>query len=232
MVIYPFRVPIILNRNLFVQYGGQAGNFSDEIMSNSFLMSEILLTSYIGTPLLPVNLTGTYAYSPVINRMATDYGYVSQINAVHFLTRTACSTCDLTSRDGCAYIHNDTFGYVDVKRLYSTCGCSWVGEQPYQIQLAYQAGLPTGTANLPGIVEALTILAQIDLNEKAPGAVGMNEAVGDVGIINYSSMDDYHEERTASSIIRTNLGSSAKAMYAKRIVDATVKKARKVLLVG
>jgi hypothetical protein len=51
-----------------------------------------------------------------------------------------------------------------------------------------------------------------------------------VGIQKFSSMDDYHEERAKSALIRTNLGSSAKTMYAKRLIDATVMRARRVLL--
>lgn len=218
---------------MFIDNGGATGSFTNAQLQASYLTSEILMTSYIGTFLLPTTVTGTYAWSPVTNRLSTDYGYVSQLLAVNILTRSpSCTTCDLTSTNGCAYIYDDTFGYVDVKRLYSVCGCNWhgIGQTPYQVQLAYQAGLPTGTANLAPILQALSILTQIDLNEKIPGKVGMNEAVGDVGIQNFSSMDDYHEERTASAIIRANLGSSARAMYAKRLVDGTIKKARRVLL--
>jgi len=178
-------------------------------------------------------MTGTLNYMG-INRLVTDYGYVHQIYSVNVLSKQAGIDCTLRSDTGCAYIYDDTFGYVDFKRVSSYCNCGYPYQgayPPYQISIAYQAGLPTGTANLPGIVQALTILAQIDLNEKFPGAVGMNEGVGDVGIQKFSSMDDYHEERTHSAIIRTNLGSSARAMYAKRLVDATVKKARRTLLV-
>lgn len=234
MLIYPHRTPIILNNQIFVNYGGQTGTFTNAQIQSSYLVAEILLTSYLGTPLLPTTLTGTY---PFMNktRMVTDYGYVNQILSVNVITRDGCSTCGMTDNDGCAYIYDDTFGYVDVKRLNSTCGWAWFGvpytnTSPYQVQIAYVAGLPTGTANLPTIEEALVLLAQIDLNEKDPGRVGQNEGVGDVGIQKFSSMDDYHEERAKSALIRTNLGSSAKAMYAKRLIDGTIKRARRVLL--
>lgn len=237
MIIYPHRNPIILTRNIFVEYGGQAGQFSDQILNSSFWMAEMQVTSYLGTPLMPSIVTGTYPFMTTTNRIATDYGYVQQMLAVNTLSKQAgCSTCSLQTNDGCAYIYSDTYGYVDVRQLASSCGCGWwystpYYNRPYQFQLSYEAGLPTGTATMPGILEALAIVAQIDLNEKMPGAVGINEGVGDVGIQKFSSMDDYHEERAKSALIRTNLGSSAKAMYAKRILDATIPRARKALLI-
>lgn len=82
---------------------------------------------------------------------------------------------------------------------------------------------------MPGILEALTILAQVDLNEKSPGTVGQNEGAGDIAIQQYRSLD-YTEVRGAHSLIRTALGESPKAMRAKRLIDITIKKARRVLL--
>lgn len=231
MVIFPYNAPIILNNQIFVDYGGQTGSFTHAQLQSSYLVSEILMTSYIGTFLLPIIVTGTINYMGS-NRLVTDYGYVHQIYTVNVKSKENGIDCTLRTDTGCAYIYDDTFGYIDFKRVSSYCGCGYVYPYPpYQIHVAYEAGLPSGTANLAPMVEALTILAQIDLNEKIPGKVGMNEGVGDVGIQKFSSMDDYHEERTASAIIRTNLGSSARAMYAKRLVDSVIKKARRALLI-
>lgn len=230
MVIYPFSSSIILTRNLFVRYGGSVGSFSDEQLSDSFLTAEILATSYIGTPLLPVIITGSMNYMGT-SRLVTDYGYVHQIYTVTVQSKANGIDCTLRSDTGCAFIYDDTFGYIDFRRVASYCNCGYMGAYPpYQILVAYQAGLPTGTANLSPVVQALTILAQIDLNEKIPGMAGMNEGVGDVGIQKFSSMDDYHEERAKSALVNTNLGSSAKAMYAKRLIDGAIKRARKPLL--
>lgn len=232
MNIYPFSQPIILTNALFVRYGGAVGGFNDEQLTDSFLVAEILATSYIGTPLLPVIITGTMNYMGT-NRLSTEYGYVHEILSVGVLSKQT-GNCILRNNNGCAYIYDDTFGYVDFKQLSSYCGCAYPfynAANPYQVQIAYMAGLPTGTANLSPVVQALTILAQIDLNEKIPGMAGMNEGVGDVRIEKYSSMDDYHEERAKSSMMNTNLGGSAKAMYAKRLLDGVIKRARKTLLV-
>lgn len=233
-VIYPFSYPIILNDSIFTAYGGQTGTFSPASLQNSYWLAEMQVTSYIGTPLLPVTVTGTYPFQNKW-RLATDYGYVQEILAVNILTREKSTSCELTLREGCAYIYEDTFGYIDFRQLDSSCACGWGGTypsyviRPYQIQVVYTAGLPTGTANQPGILEALTVIAQIDLNEKQPGLVGANEGAGDIAIQKYSSLD-YSEERGRHSLVKTALGESAKAMRAKRLIDASIRRSRKVLL--
>jgi hypothetical protein len=228
MLIYPFSSPIILTRNVFVRYNGQPATFSDDILKDSFWLAEMQVTSYIGTPLLPVIVTGTFgAGSP---RIATDYGYVHRILSVGVLSRQSYSNCDLTNNSGCAFVYDDTFGYVDWKQLSSICGCGYPSSN-YQVQIAYEAGLPTGTANQPTVLEALTILAQIDLNEKFPGDAGMNEGAGDVTIQEFRSLD-YAEKRGDHALIQTALGGSPKAMRAKRLLDLTIRKARRTLLIG
>lgn len=238
MVIYPFQAPIILNDTVFSLNGGQGtGTFSNYALQSSYLVAETLVTNYIGTPLLPVTLTGTYPFMHQ-GRIATDYGYVSQLLNVNVLTRTACNSCGLQNNDACGYIYNDTFGYVDFRRVATVCGWSWWGfpyspyiiaESPYQIEITYVAGLPTGTANHPNILKALTILAQVDLNETFPGAVGMNESVGAVGIQEFRSLD-YQERRAEHALIKTALGDDARSQRAKKLLDGVIKRARKVLL--
>jgi len=169
-------------------------------------------------------------------RLATDYGYVHQLYDVSIFSKNAlCGSCSLTDNAGCGYIYEDTFGYIDVRQTASYCGLAWDGypltvpNYPYQIQISYQAGLPTGTANQPPVLEALTILAQLDLNDKDPGNAGMNEGMGDIAIQEFRSLD-YSEKRGAHSLVKTALGESAKAMRAKRLLDVCIRRARKVLL--
>lgn len=238
MVIYPFNAPIILNDTIFVNNGGVFGTFTTTQRNASYWLAEMQVTNYIGTPLLPIVVTGVY---PFLNhmRLATDYGYVQRLLNVNILTKKAYNSCDLRDNSGCGYIYEDTYGYVDFKLLAGTCNCGWnwwgssypyaIIERPYQIQIVYEAGLPTGTANQPGILEALTILAQIDLNEKIPGLVGINEGVGDIAIQSFKTLE-YSEERGKHSLIKTALGESSKAMRAKRLIDMSIKRARKILL--
>ena len=226
MVLYPFTYPLILSDSIFTDYGGKTGTFISAQRQSSYLIAEMQVSSYIGTLLLPTNVTGTYPFMGKM-RLATDYGYVQELNNVSFFSKTSlCGSCSLTSNDGCGYIYQDTFGYIDVEQTISSCGaCSC----PYQIQISYKAGLPTGTASSPPFLEALTILAQIDLNEKDPGNSGINETTGDLAVQSYKSLD-YSEERGAHSLVKTTLGESAKAMRAKRLIDMSITRARKVLL--
>lgn len=242
MKIYPYNSPIILNDALFSLYGGLGtGTFSQAQLQSSYLLAEMQVSEYIGTLLLPTTITGTYPFMYQY-RLATDYGYVHQLLSVTLLTKTPGSnTCDLTRNDGCGYIYQDTFGYIDFKCLLSTCRCGvpWWGGQyapsivaqlPYQIELSYVAGLPTGTANQPGILRALSILAQINLDDTFPGAVGTNESVGAVGIQKFDALD-YSEERAQHALIKTALGDDAKSQRAKKLIDMSIRRARKVLLV-
>jgi hypothetical protein len=237
MQIYPYRAPIILNDAVYSLYGGQGtGTFPSAVLQSSYLLAEMQVTNYIGTFLLPTILTGTFPFMHQ-SRIITDYGYVSQLLNVNVLTKTACNSCTLTNNDACGYIYEGTFGYIDFRRLAMTCGWSWWGypyspyilaEAPYQIEIAYVAGLPTGTATQPGILEAITILASVDLNEKFPGAVGINESVGAVGIQEFKSMD-YWEKRAEHALVKTALGDDARSQRAKKLIDMSVRKARRVL---
>ena len=238
MKLYPFQSAIILNNTLFSQYGGQGtGTFPSAVLQSSYLLAEMQVSTYIGTFLLPTTVTGTYPFMHQ-TRIATDWGYVQQLLNVSVLTRQNCSDCSLTSNAGCGYVYGDTYGYVDFRQLTSVCGWAWwwsspyspyvLDYQPYEVQLAYVAGLPTGIATQPGILEALTILAQEDLNEKFPGQVGVNEGVGAVGIQNYASID-YRESRADHALIKTALGDDARSQRAKKLIDMSVKKARRAL---
>ena len=238
MKIYPFNAPIILNDTVFSQYGGNGtGTFASAILQNAYLMAEMQVTEYIGTLLLPTTVTGTYPFMHQ-NRLATDYGYVQQLLSVSILTKQNCQDCSLTANDGCGYVYQDTFGYVDFRQLSSVCGWSWWGYPyspyilnyaPYQIQVAYVAGLPTGTATQPGILRALTIVAQIALDDMFPGVVGQNESVGAVGIQEFRSMD-YFEKRAEHALVKTALGDDARSQRAKKLIDMSIRRARKVLL--
>lgn len=239
MIIYPHNQAIILNSQIFVENGGQTGSFLNAQLQASYWLAEMEVSAYIGTLLLPTIVSGTFPYQHS-SRLKMDYGYVSELLGVSVLTKQSPSTCDLTTKDGCGYIYQDTYGYIDFKRISGICSCSWwwlgspyplytIDYPAYQIQVTYKAGLPTGTANQPGILEALTILAQIDLNEKDPGRVGMNESPGDAPLTRFRSID-YAEGRKISMFIRTNMGQSSKVMRAKQLIDMSVKRARGVLL--
>lgn len=237
MVIYPHSNPIILNDTIYSQFGGLGtGSFSSQQLQYAYWLAEMEVTSYICAPLLPTNMTGTYTYQGH-RLIPTDYGYVQQLYSVNVLTQQGCSTCDLQSNAGCGYIWSDTFGYIDFRQVASVCGCAYWSfpfspyvayGYPYQIVISYQAGLPTGTANQPGILRALTIQAQIALNDEFPGVVGINESQGNIGIQEFRSLD-YFEKRAEHALVKSNLGGSAMSQRAKSLIDMSIRKARRVL---
>lgn len=202
-------------------YGGQTGSFTAAQRSAAYLIAEQQASNYIGSLLLPTVVTGTWGYAP---RIVTDYGYVHQIYAVNVLSKNSTSTCTLQSDSGCAFVWEDTYGYLDVSCLVNSYSCAGVF-LPYQLQLAYQAGLPTGTANQPAVLLGLTMAAQISLNEMI--FPSQNESTGDIGVSEFSSLD-YREKRVAMR--RTAFGTSAKAEKIAQLIDGAVRKARPTLL--
>lgn len=243
-VVYPFNTPLIMTDIIYSQYGGKLGSFSREQLDAAYQMAEQQTVNYIGTFLLPTIVTGTYTnVNTTTKRIVTDYGYVSQIFGVVVKTQkvTQAAGCELIDLKGGAFIYSDTFGYVDVYKLESIYGIGnpypysgyapSISNTPYQYQIVYEAGLPTGTANLPLMLAAMTLATTINLNELYPGAVGMNEGVGDVGIQEYESFG-YHERRTAHSLRRTAFGGSAMASKIASLIDSCVKKARRSLKVS
>jgi hypothetical protein len=130
------------------------------------------------------------------------------------------NTCTLRDTEGCVFVFEDTFGYLNFSCVQTQCNCTgW--STPYQYEIAYQAGLPTGTANQPDVLLALAVIAQETLGEMSyPTA---NESPGARGIEMWSSLE-YSEKRM--KLKRTALGQSARANFAAELLDGAVKKAR------
>jgi hypothetical protein len=233
--IYPYSSPIILTPTIFALYGGKGtGAFTPEQLDICFQQAEHQATAYIGTFLLPTIVTGTYSTVPTYTqRIATDYGYVSRILDVSIKTAklTYSNGAELLTDRGAAFIYDDTFGYVDVYRLQGLCGCPNTGNYPYQYQITYEAGLPTGTATLPLMLQALTMAAQIHLNEMYPGVVGVNEGTADVGIQEFESFT-YRERRTAHALVKNSFGGSATSTRIANLIKSCIKLARKSLKIS
>ena len=218
MLIYPYSAPIILTEPIFTTYGGQTGSATSAQLQGAFLIAEQRTSKYIGTFLLPTIVTGTYPYNHN-HFITTDYGYVNQILFAKVFSTQGSSTCTLKTDSGCAYIFEDTFGYLNYSCVQSVCNCSqW--QYPYQFQIAYQAGLPTGTASQAPMLHALTIVAELALNEMIyPRA---NETAGDRGVESFSMMN-YSERR--KKLKSTALGQSARANYAAELISSCIRRA-------
>lgn len=219
MNLYPLSVPIILNNTNFLLYGGQTGSYTQPQLDAAYRIAEQQATTFLGTFLLPVIVTGTFGYRP---RIVTDYGYVHRVLAVNLLSRDNWETCTLDSDSGCVFIWEDTFGYLDVGCVVNHCSCSC--SSPSQVQVAYEAGLPTGVATQPAVLLALTMAATISLNEMIfPSA---NESSGDIGLKEFTSMgySGYSEKRIQTA--KNSFGSSAKAAKIAQLLSSTITRAR------
>lgn len=243
MVIYPFTAPIILTDSIFTSYGGQTGTSTALQRTAAYLIAEKQASEYIGTLLLPTSVTGTYNYQNQ-PRIATDYGYVQSINAVTIQSQNFfTATCDLLKSPGCALISDDTYGYIDIQTLLPTATLiSYYAIpypafppvfpflanylQPYQFIVSYTAGLPTGTANQPDVLLALTLAAQININLMSNQSALAGEA--DIGIDEFSTID-YREVRHKSAIRRTVFGSSPMANKVAQLLAGSIKIARQQL---
>jgi len=115
--------------------------------------------------------------------------------------------CVFLAMDGVIPSNKDQgYGIIDIHSLWGNCNCvSSARPHPYQVQAVYTAGLPTGTANQPDMLLALTTYSTIIMNE----IIGFgNEAPSAVGVQEFSNQE-YREIRT--KLGKKIYGSSAKA---------------------
>lgn len=184
------------------------------------------MSNHLGTFLLPIIVTGSFDYHPGRSFISTDYGLVHRLLSVEVTDKDSAVLYTVSgSTYRYAFIHEDGYGYIKVVDFFGQCGgCGSLGPQKFRI--AYEAGLPTGSANHPSILLGLVMAAQINLNEMIyPSA---NEGVGDVGINSFHSLD-YSETR--KPLKNTVFGNSAKANKIAQLVDQSgIHKYRKALV--
>jgi hypothetical protein len=107
-----------------------------------------------------------------------------------------------------ASLRDDTYGIIDIHHIFGRCQCVTASQPyPYQVQIVYEAGLPTGTANNPRYLLGLTTAAEMILNQIEGYG---NEADGLVGVDEFKNQD-YSEKR--HDLKNTIFGSSARAQF-------------------
>lgn len=213
MMQYVYNTPQILTDNIFFLYGGMSGTSSAAQREISYVMAEEQMVEYLQSYLTPTMVTGTFLWRGR-NPLELDYGWVISVNRVSINSIDWANGCTVDTATGCYAIRNAQYGYVDVSYLVSCGGCGGlVGFPPYNIQVAYQSGLATGTYTSARMLQALTLAAQINLNEIDPSL--SNESIGDVGI-EFFINQRYHEKRVKGII--TVFGNSAMAQRIARLV--------------
>jgi hypothetical protein len=213
---YPISAAIILNDATFVQYGGHTGSSVAAQRNAAYLMAEMAATRDLSTLMMPVIVTGTFTFNPIHmqNGLMLDYGYINRVIATYFIDFDGTIYWGQTgTSNNYVAIKDDDFGILDVNYLIGNCGCASSNSAfPYKIRVVYEAGMQTGTSTKPDYLMALTLYADLMLQEM----IGYgNEAPGDIGVQRYNNQE-YREERIG--LLRTTFGTSARANLAHRLL--------------
>lgn len=210
---YPYNSPIILTDANFIKFGGHTGTSSVAQRQVAYQLAEEQMTEYLSSFLIPTTVTGTYFWKGS-NPILLEYGHVNQILTVSINSLDWANNCTIDAVSGCFVQRNNEYGYLDVFPYIGCGGCHGVvGLAPYYIQVAYTSGLQTGTSNQPAMLMALTIAAQINLNEMDVSL--SNEGTADIGIESFSNQQ-YTEKRT--KLGTSAFGNSPMANRAARLV--------------
>jgi len=207
MMQYPYNSSIILTDSIFVKFGGQIGTSTSQVREMAYLLAEEQMTEHLGTFLIPTVITGSI-HQIRGNLFETEFGHVTRILSVTFNTIYTANPLTLQSHTGSALIVDAENGYIDV---FVDCnyGMNWL----YQSNAAYESGFSTGTSNQPAMLAALSLAAQINLNEMDVSL--SNEGVADIGVQRFSNQA-YSEER--KHLLNTVFGNSAAAQRVARLV--------------
>ena len=206
MMEYPYNSSQILTDSRFIMYGGQIGTSTSQQREMAYLLAEDQMTEHLSTFLVPTTITGSI--SLLGNGLfATEYGHVRQVFSVSMNVIKQYSPFQTEVNTGSAVIRNAEHGYLEVYM-----GCPYIG-RAYQSYAAYESGFSTGTSTQPAMLAALTLAAQINLNEMDVSLA--NEGVADVGVQRFSDQS-YSEER--KFLGNTVFGNSAMAQRVAMLV--------------
>ena len=213
MLQYVYNTPQILDDNTFILYGGQTGTSSAPQREIAYVLAEEQMVEYLNSYLTPTIVTGTHFWRGK-NPLELDYGWITRVFSVTINGADGRNTCSLTSVTGCHLVRNEQYGALDVGYLVNCNGCGGVvGYPPYNITVAYETGLATGTYTSKAMLQALTIAAQINLNELDVSL--SNESIADIGITEFQNQK-YSEKRM--KLGSTAFGNSPMANRAARLV--------------
>lgn len=220
---YYHLTPVILDDDLYETYGGRTGTSTAAQRQAAYAIAEMQMIREIGTLLQPTTVTGTFLFQPDgHNRYQLPLNRIISIDAVTILSQESACNCNIDEEEGCAFIADSSFGYIDIRRLTNAAlGCACALNLPYQTRVAFTAGLPTGVSSTDSALHlALTIVAELALLEIIDPK-GLEGGPGDPGVQEWVSMG-YGEKRTP--LMKTVFGSSARANRAKNLVKHLHKK--------
>lgn len=210
---FPYFTPQIMTDEVFLKFGGQTGTSTQGQRDSAYLLAEEQMTEHLSSFLLPTTITGTHFWRGG-NPIELEFGHILRVHQVIINDINWANSCSVNISTGsCAYIRNAEYGYIDVNAVLACGGCgAVVGYPPYNVQVVYESGLSTGTATSPTMLSALSMAAQINLNEWDVSLA--NEGVANVGIESFSNQS-YSEKR--KYLGRTVFGDSPMAQRVARL---------------
>lgn len=201
-MLYPYDSPFILTDSVFLMYGGSTGTSTVAQRQASYLLAEEQMTEHLSAFLKPTIVTGSLERHRTY--WETEYGYVHNIFLVSQTEIEQVNPLILQTHTGSAIIADSRYGLLQV---FTPCNFS------DSAVAVYESGLPTGIAAHPSMLQALTIAAQINLNEMDISL--SNESTADIGVQSYANQS-YSEMR--KPLLRTIFGNSAMAQRAAMLV--------------
>jgi len=205
MTQYPYNSPQILSDSVFVLYGGNIGTSTSFQRQAAFLLAEEQMTEHLSSFLLPTIITGS---AERVNGTVyeLDYGHVQNVLRVTIVALQNTNPYTTKTYTGTASIVSQDYGYINI---YTPAMYGIV----QSISAVYESGLATGTYTNPAVLTALTMAAQINLNEMDVSL--SNESTADVGVQSFSNQS-YSELRT--KLGTTSFGNSAMSQRVARLV--------------
>lgn len=219
MGVYPVDNVLLLTDEIFASYGGEDLNQPGGVKQAAYWIAEEHMARHLGCLLNPLTIIER-VFPTIGGTTELNWGYVNALYSIRITdnnSKVQSITGSVLSPVGSWALRDPIYGRVDVTNAIRKF-LGWGFEQYTQynalnVDVEYNSGLPTGTAQRPNMLMALTILADICLKEMS--SLGLNETPGDVGVKIFTS-NGYTEQRV--DLIRTVLGTSARAQYARNLV--------------
>lgn len=206
-----------MNAPTYVDYGGDTSSYTPAQLNVAFVQAELGAERYLQTYMQPTNVTGVYVYPMQANdrRLYLGVNYVRQVyNAVPLMEYPYDTTLE-TNVNGYAFILDAERGIIDLRLKNIYYRYRWQGS-PYQVQVAFNAGLDPSLKQDPNLLAALKALTDMWLMQNFDPS-NFAGGIGDPGIQSWSSLD-YNESRVGTSLKSTMFGNSPQANMIVRLL--------------
>lgn len=191
IIPFPYFSPQVMTDQVYSDFGGWTGTSLSAQRQAAYLLGEMQISEYIQTYLKPTTVTGTYYYPQLYEAISMECGYIRSIDAVTIQSIDCMCKCSLKVSNGCAFVKDDTYGVIMIgAHDISECGC---GVAPFKVQVAFTAGLSSGTAYQPNILLALRLASELILKEIVNEGA-LEGGAGDPGVQSWASIS-YTENR-------------------------------------